>query len=265
MVEYGKVLGGALHFCIEPKRWLPLFVLDAVAFIVVFSYLISNASAISSIIAGNVSDLLVASSIIGVIGVSVLVFIIWGLLRLYIVGALFHQSVKPKEYDKSWKVAKEKYLSLLMAGIIVGVISGFLSLIPYVGWILSIIIGLMFLFAMPAVIVRKMSFDDALRDSYKIFRIRTVDVFIVWLLITIITGIIIVIFLLPAMITLATLLLPTLVGVSAEGAGTGVLMAILAGGWSLAPAIIIYLIGVALMTVFSTNALAHFYLAFKKK
>ncbi len=266
MVEYGKIIGDALSFAVEPRRWIPLLVLDVVAFLLAFSYLMSNALALQQIIQGNLSGLLVASSIIGVVGFLVVLFVVWSLIRLYIVGALIHQSIKPKEYDKSWSVSKERYGSILEVAVVIGIISGVVSIVPYVGWIVSIIVSLMFFFSMPTVIAKKVSFEDALKESYNIFRKKTVDVFVVWLLLAIIGGIIVMVFMIPAMATIWSLMLPALMGMQATGSKTGfeLFSVILMNGWTIVPAGIIYLIGSAYITVFSANAQTNFYLKMRK-
>ncbi|MBN2101298.1 MAG: hypothetical protein JW716_00310 [Candidatus Aenigmarchaeota archaeon] len=264
MVEYGKILGDALRFGVEPRRWLPVLVLDAVAFLLAFSYLMSNALAIQQLVQGNINALLMASSVAGMVGMISLVFIIWSLLRLYIVGALIHQSVKPKEYDKSWKVSKERYGSILGVGIVVGVISGIVSMVPYVGWVFSIIVSLMFFFAMQIAIAKKSKFDEALRESYGIFRKETVNVFIAWILTSILGGVIIMVFMIPMMATIWSIMLPAMMTMQANSNGIEVLSMLIMNGWTVVPAAIVYLVGLAYVTVFSANAQTNFYLKMKK-
>ncbi len=250
MVEYGKILGDALRFAVEPRRWLPVLILDVVVFLLAFTYLMSNAVALQQIMQGNLNALMM--------------FIVWSLLRLYIMGALIHQSVKPKEYDKSWSVSRQRYGALLGVGIVVGVIPMLVSMVPYVGWVFSIIVGLMFFFAMPPVIARKAKFDDALRESYEIFRKKTVDVFVVWILTSVLGGVIVMVFMIPMMATMWSVMLPAMMTMQANSNGAEIFSALIMNGWAMVPAAIVYMIGLAYVTVFSANAQTNFYLKMKK-
>ena len=266
MVKYGETLLNALKFSVEPKRWVPFFAIDLIFSAVMLAYLLSNIFVLKGILSGDVSGLVIASSIIGVIAVSILMFAVWLLLRLYVSGALVHQSFKPKEFSKSWTVSKQRFLSLLAVSIVVGIISGVVGIVPYVGWILSIIIGLMFFFVAPAVIVKKMVFDKALSDSYRIFRKKPLDVFLIWLLLTIISGLIFLLFFIPMLVVMWSVLLPILLGLSGGTATiTGILTILTSNIWYIVPAMLVMIVGIAIGTVFSFHAQTHFYIQLKKK
>ena len=265
MVDFGKTVANALRFSIDPKRWLPIFALDAVFGLAFLSYIITNIYALTSIMGAATSGLEVASGIIGV-GLTVLAMgIIWFLIRLFISGALIHQSMKPKEIRKSCDVAVKWFIHLFLASVIVSILSVIVSWVPAVGWLLSIIIGIIFFFAMPAVVAGKQGFVEALRDSYRLFRYKFSDVFISWLLVVVITIIIIFLFMIPASMAAASVLFPSLEGLSAGTAGEEVLAILVANGWSLVPAGLVFLVGVAITTAFSINATTNFYLQLKKK
>jgi hypothetical protein len=265
MVEYGKTLSNAFKFSIDPKRWLPFLVLDAVAFLALLAYMIPNVFVLSDVIAAQQSGLMVASQIMGVIATVAIAFGIWSLVRLYIVGAMIHQSVKPKEYRKSCTVAKERYLSLLAVGVAVGLLSMVVGFVPYVGWLGSIIIGLMFFFAMPAAVAGKLGFSAALSDSLHLFREKLSDVFLAWLVIAVISSIIALIFMIPAFAIAWGALVPALVGLGENPTGTQILSILVSNGWSLAPAGLVFLVGIAITNVFGINAQTNFYLQLKKR
>ena len=265
MVNYGKTLSGAIRFSFGPKRWLPIFVLDAVCFTIALTYLLSNASAFRSILSGDVSGILAVSSIFGVAVIAMTLYALWMLVRIYIVGALIHQSVKPKEFPQSWTVSKQRYLSLLAVMVVVGAISWLAGMIPYVGWLASIITGLVFFFAMPPAIVDKMSFDNAIKVSYNLFRNKLTDVFIAWLVIALISSIILFVFVIPVLLVAFGILLPQLIGVSPSSSGTELLMMLISNRWSLVPAALVFLIGTSIVAVFSIYAQTHFYIQLRKK
>ncbi|UCD02698.1 MAG: hypothetical protein JSV63_02825 [Candidatus Aenigmatarchaeota archaeon] len=265
MVDYGKTLSGAVRFSLLPKRWLPFFILDAAFATSVLAYVLANISVFQSIFAGNATDVLVITSILGIVLIFGLGFIVWVLIKIFISGAVIHQSLKPPEFRQSWTVSKNRYLSLLVVSAIVGIISAIVGMVPYVGWVFSIIVGLMFFFALPPVIVDKMSFDRALNTAYNIFRKKTVDVFIIWLIVAIITGMIIFVFAVPAMLIVLGAMLPQLIGAPGEIGGAEFLSIVVSSGWSLFPAVLIFLVGSSIAAVFGLHAQTHFYMQLRKK
>ncbi len=268
MAEYGKALSGALRFCAQPKRWLPLFGLDAIFFAAVASYVLSNAAALKDFLAAASAEsqgFAMAQSIVNLAVLVFFAFVAWSLIRLFVVGSLIHQSVKPKdELKKSCKVAKERYLSLLAVTIVVGLLSTIVGMVPYMGWVISIVVGLMFFFVMPAVVVTKLSFDDALRESFRLFKDRFTEVLVSWLLITIFSGIIVIIFMIPMFIISFNVLVPQLVGL--QGATEAeVFPVLLNAGWSILPGAFVAIVGFAIGTAFSTNAQTSLYTQIRKK
>jgi len=262
MVNYGKVLGDSLKFSVAPKRWVPLFALDAVFFTSALAYIIANIFMFKSIVGSGGGGLAVVSTLIGAFLVLFAVFIIWMLLRIYVAGAIVHQSVKPKEFNKSWAVARQRYLSLLAVVILISVLSLIVGMVPYIGWVLSIIVSIAFLFSIPVVVVRKVSFDDALREGYKIFRKKPGEVFLVWLLITIVSGIIVVIFFTPVILSAWGVFMPMAIS---GGGNFAVLSELVSKGWYLLPSGLVFLVGLAITNVFALCATTRFYPEFKKK
>ncbi|MBL7160466.1 MAG: hypothetical protein ISS93_01280 [Candidatus Aenigmarchaeota archaeon] len=260
MVKYGETLSKALEFGIQPKRWLPLFIVDVIFALISLGYVFTNILGIKTMM--GMQGIAVAPQIIGMILFFAVVFLVWFLVRIYISGSLYHQSYKEKEFDKSWKVAKQRYLSLLAVVIVVGIISGIVGMVPYIGWLFSIIVGLIFFFSMPMVIINKKDIGKSLKESYNIFKKRTIDVIICWLLISIITVIIVFVFAIPVLMAVGFTIIPMIVGASS---GAGILTSVIANGWLIIPAIIILLVGLSISTVFSHYAQTHFYLQLRKR
>ncbi len=262
-MDYGKTVGRALRFSVDPKRWVPLFALDSVVLISVLAYLMSNVLALSAV--SSASGYAALSPIIGMVAVLFCTYIVWILLRIYIMGALIHQSVKPKDFAKSWAVSRKRYFSLLGVGVIAGLASFFVGIVPYVGWVFSIIVGLVFFFAMPAVVAGKMAFDKALSKSYKIFRKAPVDVFLAWLIISLLSLLIVFIFVLPLLFVFFVSVVPALEGMSSAAGGSEILGVLISNACSLVPALIFMVAGMGIAVAFSVNAQTHFYLQLRKK
>jgi hypothetical protein len=191
-------------------------------------------------------------------------FAVWSLIRLWISGAVIHQSVKPKEFSQSWSVAKSRYFSLLAVTIIVGLIATVVSIVPYIGWVLSIIVGLMFFFIRPAVVAKKLSFDNSLRDSYHIFRKKPLTVLLIWLAITIISVIMLFIFFMPLLMTVLNTIAPLLFQMSSTAVVSLVMVSLMENIGLLVLGGEVFLIGNAITEAFRLKAETDFYLMFKK-
>ncbi|MBN2330256.1 MAG: hypothetical protein JXC85_00405 [Candidatus Aenigmarchaeota archaeon] len=265
MVDYGKTLSGALRFCVEPKRWLPLFALDVIFATGVFSVFLANSSAMMDIITGAIEGFAIAQSIVSVVFLLFGMFVVWVLVRLFVAGALIHQSVKPKEYRKSCMVSKQRFLTMLAISVIVGLLTTIAGFIPYIGWLVSIVIGLMFFFSLPAAVVDKLAFEKALKGSYRLFRDRFTEVLLSWLLIVIISGLIGMIFMIPVFMLAFNLLVPQLMAMSETATGMEFISVMMDAGWSLLPGIVVAIAGMAISTVFSVYAQTNFYVQIRKK
>ncbi len=265
MVDYGKVLSGALRFGVEPKRWLPIFAIDALFVMAVLSNMVSNASAFVDIINAPVEGFAVAASVVNMLVFLFSLFVLWLLVRLFVVGALLQQSVKPKEYRKSCDVARERYISIVGISVLVGLASYVTGLVPYIGWLISIVIGIIFFYSMPAVIVGKKPFIEAMRESYRLFRDRFPEVLLSWILISVISGVIAVVFMIPVFMISFNLLIPELMLMGEGSTGMEFFTVILNAGWSLLPGIVVALAGVAISTALGLNAQANFYAQIRKK
>lgn len=262
MVDYGKIIKGSLGFSIEPKRWLPFFALDLTTFLIVISYMFLNMPVFRAM--DSAPSGYMFTSLMGVFLVMGVVFLVWIFLRMYISGAIIHQAIKSREYSKSWKVSRERYLSLLAVLLITAVISGLIGMVPYVGWIFSIVISLVFLFSFSAVIAGKKKFDQALSSSYRIFRKKKFEVFLTWLLMLILSTLIAFLFAFPLLMILLFAVMPDIVSIGENMAFTEVLYLFVRNFWILLPGVIVATIGASVSKVFEHYATTNFYLQFRK-
>lgn len=265
-VDYGKALGNGLRFCIQPRRWLPFFVLDLVFVSIFLAMLALNASAITTaLLMVRVNPMAIFSLGTLILGIVVL-FGIWWLLRLWIVGAVLHQAYKEKEFNKSFTVGKQKFLSILAVIVVVSIISAAVNMIPFIGWILALVVAWIFFFSLQGVVVSGLGFARALENSYKIFRKTPFKVFLMWLIVTIIAMVITLVFLIPAFMMFSDLF----TGMASTGAsGTAILIALMlvlqTNILVIALVGIIGLIGTSLSQCFTLKAQTEFYLQLKKK
>jgi hypothetical protein len=199
-VDYGKIMGKAFHFSYQPRRWMPLFVVDAAFILIALAIFMSNADAIMGLATGSAAetlDIASAASMVNVILVMVLVFAVFMVIRLWVTGALIHQSYKEKESKKSWVIARKKLITIVIVTILTGAIGVIGGVIPVVGWAVSLVIGWIFFFVIQAVIIDNLGAIESMRKSYQIFAKRPFDVFALWLILFIISISIAVVFAIP--------------------------------------------------------------------
>ena len=269
-IDYADALKSGLKFCIQPKRWLPFFITDLAFASVGLIVLLSNIDSLLYFLSGLENPVYMGPAL-GIFLSLIGLFAGWVLINIWINGAVIHQSLKEKEFDKSWRVSKSKYLSLLA----VGVITTFISIcgniifgaIPYAGGALtivfSILVAIIFFFPYQSVIVKGNGFYKALEDSVKIFKRMPFTISVAWLMITVISFILALAFAIP----LLALVLRTFLEASAGGtvsAAMSMIFSIQADLTMFIVAGIIFLLGMAIVRAFSLKAQTEFYLQIKK-
>ena len=262
-INYAEILKKSLKFAIQPKRWAPFFVLDFVFLSIVIIYTLTNiADVISLMMVPN--DITLLASLVPYFSAILALFASWMLIRFWITGAIIHQSNKENEYKKSFTYSAKKYPAILAVMIIMGILGFATSVIPYVGWLLSIIVSLMFFFAIQVVIVNNKSFSEGLSKSYNIFRKNAFNVLLSWLLLAIISIAIMIIFALPMFALFFNVAQLSSTAVSQETLASYII------GLSQAylPVLLIVgaclVVGIAISTVFSLKAQTEIFMKVKK-
>ncbi len=261
-MKWGNAVGDSLSFALSPKAFGPFFVLDAVLGLIAIFYAITS-------ILPYISSRIASATVMGseaAIGEAFLSAIsqFFGLLIVWFVGNLVLQSFvmemrfkKAENYKKTWKSAKNIILPFILTAIAVSAFSfvaGFADIlgIPFIGTILSIIVSWAFFFALPAVVVERKGVGYSLRSSVNIFKSRTLETLISWIIVSIISTLIIIASLIPSG-TIIILSFPFLI--SAIGSGQS--------AWSAFPILlisgIIFLIGFSISRAFSVGVLVDLY------
>ena len=226
-INWGEPLVKGLKFGIHPRRWLPFFTVDLVFLAIFVAVIMNNLPVITTAIAMAAAAPASVASYLGMFAGFIVLGIIWALAKLWVTGAIIHQSFKEKDQlKKSFIVSRNLYIPLFIATLITVIVGIGENMVPYIGWLIGIIFSLIFFFVQPGVIIRKMGPVETIRDSWKIFRKNPLKVFVMWLLITIIVGIIILIFLMPAIAVILGGVLP-LLGQGSEAAVAAALLTLL--------------------------------------
>jgi hypothetical protein len=268
-VDYGKIISKAFHFSYQPRRWLPLFVVDAAFILIALAVFMSNTDLIISMVTGSVTepvDMAFAASILNVILALGLFFVVFMVIRLWVTGALIHQSYKEKEAKKSWVIARKRLITIIIVTILTGIIGVIGGLIPVVGWLVSLVIGWIFFLVFQAVIIDNLGAIESMRKSYQIFAKRPFEVFAMWLILIIISISITVIFAIPLLASFMGSFI-TLAMAEAASSESMMFLALALQDNLLMGAVLglVALVGVDISTVLTLKAQTEFYLQTGKK
>lgn len=268
-VNFGKVFGNAFRYSFSLKRILPFFLLNLIVVGVLF-VMLNNLMTILPDITSVVGGL--TPSLGGIMYFYLYLLIFFGifyLIQLFFVGVIVHDAKsypKKKRLSASFGIVKKKYLSILVASILVAIIVGIVSSIPILGVFLSLIFSWFFLFIVPFIVLGNKSAVDSIKESYKMFMKSKFDVFIYWLLLIIFGLALVLVSLIPIALSSVSLVYP-LYQIYLEGtidltAITTILQQNL--GYLLVGAII-SAICMAYTTVFQESSKAFFYLQKKRR
>ena len=200
-MDLGKSINKGLRFCIDPKRWFPFFLMDLLGLTAILT-IFNNANLFNSL--NFLSGIYVLSIMFLEI---IIIFILWFVVNLILKGAVIHQSRKEKEYKKSFLNSYHKILSLLMVSVIIIAINLFAISIPYIGLIFMFISVLAFYFVYQNILIKNMGFDKSLEYSFDLFKKNWISLMIIWFVLGILSGIITLIFSIPLIYMIFTILI----------------------------------------------------------
>ena len=247
-MEWCKTLKKSFIFAVNARRWLPVFAADTIF----ASLLISSLVLASTIASANISNLI--TFLIG----AFMVLCAYSLAKIWINGAIVYQSYREGDkVKKSFKVSYSKYLSLLGATIIVGIINMIANMIPWIGFIFGIVVSLMFFFIYQGIIINGLKFDSTLEHSYNIFKKNWGSVLGIFIVLLVTTGLIALAFSIP-------LILLFFYWWGSYGSIESVVSAIASNLIPLAITGIFMAIGFSIAQVFNTKAQTEFYLQLTK-
>lgn len=115
------------------------------------------------------------------------------LIELMIVRSYY----KEVDFLESFSKIKPFYWRALAVYLVISLIGGIVGSIPFLGSILSIVVSMVFLFAVQFILIDKEKFDETIKSSWNLFKDNIADVFITWLIKSIIVGLVIVVALIP--------------------------------------------------------------------
>jgi hypothetical protein len=266
-IDYSGALGKALGFCIHPQRWVPYLLADIVFVSAALAMILPNLDSfiyLLSLSGAEANPLLIAPLVTTFFGVLVL-FIAWGLVTFWINGAVIHQSRKENEFNKSWSVSGKRYLSILAVTVITAAVGMIVGMVPYIGFVFGILAGLIFFFTLQSVMVKGNGFAAALEDSFEIFKKYPFKVFLMWLVITILSVVILFAFSLPMLALAFRTIMDTAASGLQDSAALINLIYVVQGNLvQFFAAGMILLVGFAITRTFAAKAQTEFYLQVRK-
>lgn len=187
-----KSVNEGLRFAFSPKIIVSYFILN-----IIILYTLAN---FFTGIVNFTTPSPTIYNLLFLIGIYLPIFIIIGLLYLWVNGAVIDQAryyPRGKSLAKSFGYSGSRYVTMVCAAILYGIIIAIASSPPYIGTIISFVVGLFLFYLYQAIIVDKKGCIDSFKKSVNTFSRYPLETFVTWLLILIISLIITVIFALP--------------------------------------------------------------------
>lgn len=250
-VNFGAAAGRAFSFAKDASRLLLLSVFYIIAGIA----LLSPAALLFKGLALQAPSI---ATLVQVFAGFLAALIVAGLAMTFIVVTLIHNYASRKSLSNSASFAKSVYLKFLAGMIVLIIIHMLLGLVPFIGFILTIIVSIALFTLQPGLVLGRHGVFQSFSASYSAFKRNKLAVFTAFVIMVAIELAIVFIFAIPF---IATGLLTVF-----SAAGTGQLTAAVASKLPLlAVTGVIMAVGFALATLFATGFQTDVYLQLSKK
>jgi len=170
----------SLRESVKPRRFLPFFLLYSIFSLSALIFAMPILSIIPSLISLQFTNAQIAVVMVNMVGL-LIVFLLIVLLNIWFTGALVHGLFKNKGFAAGLNYSQKLYWQMLMLSFIIFVFSGVASLLRGFGIVITALIDLVFMFSLPAVIVKKYNFKLALTRSYNLVKNKIIETFLFWL------------------------------------------------------------------------------------
>lgn len=181
-MSISEVISKSIKEMLLPKRFLPFFLLYFLFSLCALIFILPILQILPSLISFEFTKRQMAAAIINLSALFI-VFLIVVLVNLWFTGALIHDIHKKKGFDFGLKQAQKQYWQILALSFVLFLLFAFSSLLKNFAIIARIAIDWIFMFSLPTIMIKKDSFDLALRRSYNFIRKNLLETF-VFLLIT---------------------------------------------------------------------------------
>ena len=183
--------------------------------------------------------------------------LIAALLLIYSALMFMHNYANQKSLAKSAGYAKAKYFRFFLAMMIVGAISSVADIVPFVGFIFSLVTGLIFFFVQQEIAVRNSGLSKSFSNSYAIFKRNWFKVFLTLIISGMLGLLVIIVFAIPLLVVAFATIVPAI-------ASGQMVLALLANLPMFVVTGLILLAGVALATLWTIGIKTDIYMQLKK-
>jgi len=175
-----EVICKSLKEAFELRRFLPFFLLYLIFSLISLLLLLPIISRAPSIFAlpSSFEIKIYYLSLGGIL----LAFVSTILINIWFSGALVFEIKTKKSFEKCLKLSKEIYLQLFALSLIICILVMLTFFFREFSFILQCLIDWIFIFALPAVVIKKDSFDFALARSFNIVRKKVFSTLSFWAL-----------------------------------------------------------------------------------
>jgi hypothetical protein len=115
-----------------------------------------------------------------------IVLIITLLTHLWFTGALVHDINYKKGFETGLKYSRGIFWQLLFLSVVLALLLGISSMFRWFGFLLQIIISIIFIFSVPFLVIKKEKFETALAGSYNIVKRNALQTIVFWILLQLI-------------------------------------------------------------------------------
>lgn len=228
-MKYWEASVSALRFALHPRHWGALLLVDFVFFCLLAGVFVAGGAATLAAVAGVLVLPALVATVLGAVAALLAVFVLWGLAKVYVEGAVLNQANRHSGVRECARFAAQRYPSLLLTTIVVGIVAGIFSSVPFIGWLLAIVVALFFYTASAEAVVGKRGPIEALQRSVQRFRKRPLETVAVFLVSAVTSAVLTLFFAFPLVIyVLARLATSGLAAGGSDLAAVATLLAVLA-------------------------------------
>jgi hypothetical protein len=279
-VDFGKTFSFAFKYAFNLKRILPFFIINLLLVAFAFVFIDYAIDLLPILLSGSFTSIPVTTLIYAALVIFVVVAVT-SLLKIYFQAVITDNAgsywqKKKKALSKSLPSGRTYLtvlIALILAGLITSIVTSVLDFVAVLGRFLavicSIVLGLIFLFLIQIIVISKRGIVDSIKAGYALFMKNKFDVFIFWLVLTILSFILLLVAIIPIGIVLIPIITPF---ISAMSTSTGfssllgnITALIQANMLSLAVAGIVSSFIIAYLSVFQESAKTFFYMQKKRR
>ncbi|MEM7821285.1 MAG: hypothetical protein QXX38_00485 [Candidatus Aenigmatarchaeota archaeon] len=186
-----EIITKSLKETIKLKRFLPFFLLYLLFSLCCIIFLLPTLQIMPSVLSFR-QPTISAGIVIVNLSATFIIFIIVILTNLWFTGALIFDIQTNTGFDLGLKHSQKLYIRILGISFLVFVLNLLSTVLERISFVIRILIDWVFMFSIPAIIIKKDSFENAILRSYKIVRKNIIKTFVFYILVVLISSLILI-------------------------------------------------------------------------